>query len=187
MDFSSLLEHFDYILSWKFLVTAVFLSYAFLGLYFVPWLHDILHDMFNYIVYSCIGFSLLLICKIGFLLQELISWKRTLERQEQSHLDALLNLSKSEAAVMKYLFLRPNHSAWLPPDMPDTSLLLHKGYIEVIVDKRKSPDPLNFYTSEKDSLYTLTENTLITLNKHKDDFMTRWKKVKIDKLFDKYQ
>ena len=167
--------------------TAVFLFYAFLGLHFVPGLHDILHDMFNYIVCSCIFFSLLIISKIGLQLQELISWKRKLEQEEQNNLHSFLNLSKREIAILKYLFLRSNHSAWLPPDMPDTSLLLHKGYIEVIVDKRKSPNPLNFYTSAKDSLYTLTESSTTTLNRHKDDFMRRWKKIKVDKLFDKFQ
>ena len=82
MDFSTLFEHFDSLISWKFLVTATFTSYTSLGLYFLPFFHDILHDMFNYIVYSCIGFSILILCKIGFQIHDFISRKLTLKREK---------------------------------------------------------------------------------------------------------
>ena len=143
--------------------------------------------MFTYIVCSCIFFSLLIISKIGLQLQELISWKHRLKREEQNNLHSFLNLSKREIAILKYLFLRSNHSAWLPPDMPDTSLLLNKDYIKVIAKNRKYVDPLNFYVSEKDALYTLTETTLTLIGKHKEEFMRRWNKIHIDKTLDKYQ
>ena len=187
MDFSTLFEHFDTLLSWRFIITATFVSYAFLGLLFIPCLHDILHDMFNYIVASCIFFALLVVCKIGFQLQELISWKRTLEREEKSNLNAFLNLSKPEAAVLKFLFLRHNHSAWLPPDSTEAFLLLHKGYIELITEKRKFVDPLNFYTSEKDALYKLTDRTIDLISRHKESITLKWKKIRIDKTLNKYQ
>ena len=71
--------------------------------------------MFNTIVISCIFLSLLGVCK------------------KNSQLD---NLSNSEIAIMKYLLTQPTLSAWLPNETA-ILLLIHKGYIEIVCNKRK--------------------------------------------------
>ena len=187
MDFFSLIGQIDAFLSWKLLIPGSLISFSFWGLACLPLFHDILHDMFNYFVVSSIFFALLVVCKIGFQLQELISWKRTLEREENNNIRAFIHLSRRETALLKYLFLRPSKFAWLPPESSDALLLLHKGYIEIIAEKRKFVDPLNFYTSEKDALYKLTDKTIDLISRHKETIMLTWKKVRIDKTLNKYQ
>ena len=187
LDFLNFLELINKFLSWRLLIPVTFISFAFLGLDFVPIFHDILHAMFNYIVVSCILFSLLVICKIGFLLQELIARTIKLKREESNNLNSLLSLSKPEIAVLKYLFYRQTNSAWLPPDFTEAILLLHKGYLEVVSEKRKSFDALNFYLNEKDTLYKLSEATLHLINKHKEEITRKWKKIRINKRLEQYQ
>ena len=71
--------------------------------------------------------------------------------------------------------------------MTDTLLLLNKGHVKIIAKNRKYIYPLNFYVSKKNALYTLTESTLTLIGKHKEEFMSSWKKIHIDKTLDKYQ
>ena len=117
MDFSNFLqlaEHFNILFSWKFLISAIFISYSFFGLYFIDFFHDILKDMFKSIVISCVFFALLILCKIGFQLQELINWKHKIEKEyqrEQQNLYNLLHLSKREIMIVKYLYNRSTKSA----------------------------------------------------------------------------
>ena len=142
--------------------------------------NGILYTMFNYFVISSVTFFLLLVCKIVSQLQELISWKRQKEQgeEERENLGNILCLSKREAAVLKFLFQQPTHSAWLPPELTEPMLLLHKGYIEVLSDKRKSFDHLNFYASGYDVLYKLSDYTSALMLTHKEEFMRKWHKVK---------
>ena len=179
--FTCIIEQANTIFSWNFLFIGIFISLAFLALQFVSPLHDILYPMFNYFVISSITFALLLVCKIVSQLQELISWKRRKEQEERENLGHILCLSKREAAVLKFLFKQPTYSAWLPPNITEAFLLLHKGYIEVISDKRNSFDTLNFYASDNDSLYKLSDATSALILAHKDEIMQKWHKVKTPK------
>lgn len=179
--FTCIIEQANTIFSWNFLLVGFFMSLAFFTLDFLPSLHDILHPMFNYFVISSVAFFLLLVCKIVSQLQELVSWKRRKEQEERENLGHILCLSRREAAVLKFLFKQPTYSAWLPPNITNALLLLHKGYIEVISDKRNSFDTLNFYASGNDSLYKLTDATSALILAHKDEVMQKWRKIKIPK------
>ena len=95
--------------------------------------------MFNTIVISCIFFFLLCVYKIAFQLEELIRWKNETAQKSQAEterLSMLLNLTKNEVSIIKYLLTQPTLSAWLPNETA-ILLLIHKGYIEIVCNKRR--------------------------------------------------
>ena len=150
--------------------------------------------MFNTIVISCIFFSLLGVCKIAFQLEELIRWKNDSVKKSQDEankFNLLLNLSKSEISVIKYLLTRPALSAWLPNETI-TILLTHKGYIEIVCNKRKKFDifdNMNLYKNENDTLYTISQQTKDLINNHREELNQnqKWRKIKINRRLDNYQ
>ena len=140
-------------------------------------LHDILENMLNIIVISCILF---------IVLTEFVS--RKMERENK--LKLLLNLSKGEAALIKYLFFRPTQTAWLPPDWPETILLLRKNYIEEVANHRilgRLDEDFNFYRSSNDRLYLLNDDTVNFIKAHQSEILPKWKKINYSKKFNKYQ
>ena len=140
-------------------------------------LHDILENMLNIIVISCILF---------IVLTEFVS--RKMERENK--LELLLNLSKGEAALIKYLFFRPTQTAWLPPDWPETILLLRKNYIEEVANHRilgRLDEDFNFYRSSNDRLYLLNDDTVNFIKAHQSEILPKWKKINYSKKFNKYQ
>ena len=148
--------------------------------------HDILENMLNIIVISCILFIVLTICKISFQLTEYVS--RKIERENK--LKLLLNLSRGEAALIKYLFFRPTETAWLPPDWPETILLLRKNYIEEVANHRtlgRLDEDFNFYRSSNDRLYLLNDDTVNFIKAHQSEILPKWKKINYSKKFNKYQ
>ena len=111
----------------------------------------------NIIAISCIVLIVLVVCKISSQLIEYISRKVNTEREHRNKLQLLLNLSKGEAALVKYLFFRSTHTAWLPPKFLEVILLLRKKQIKEIADERGAQEPykMNFYKNKNDRLYIL--------------------------------
>ena len=186
MNFQYLIEHMEIFLKWKNLIVGTTASFSLLGLYFVDLFHDILKDMLNVIVISCILFIVLTFCKISFQLTEYVS--RKIERKNK--LEQLLNLSNGEAALIKYLFFRPAQTAWFPADCLEAILLLRKNYIEKIVNYRPSGHfgkEINFYKNSDDCLCTLEKSVAVLIKTHQDEIMSKWKKLNCNKKFNKYQ
>lgn len=181
MDITNIIAQVDILLSWKFLVPGTCLSLALLALDFVPIFHAILHDMIDYIAILSVILIILSICKLVYSLCKKFSRKKAREHAERDRLNTLLELSKPEAAVLKYLFHRSTKSAWLPASVAEATLLLHKGYIQVMSRSRKSFDLLNFYAVSSDKLYALTQNTIDLILAHKDEVLPRWKRIRINR------
>ena len=156
--------------------------------------------MFNTIVMSCIFFSLLSCCK---LISQLFDRRNELAKKAQAEAEAeaektrieaeklsmLLNLTKSEVSIIKYLLAQPTLSAWLPNETA-TILLTHKGYIEIVCNKRKKFDifdNMNLYKNENDTLYTLSQQTRDLINTHKEEINSKWRKIKRNRTLDNYQ
>ena len=95
--------------------------------------------------------------------------------------------------MLKYLFNRSTKSAWLPQNLSETLLLLKKGYINIVSQKRGYVDTFSldknklFYVNETDTLYTINENILTLIEKHKKEITLQWKKIRIDKKLNNYQ
>ena len=190
MNFQYLIEHMEIFLKWKNLIIGTVASFSLLGLCFFDLFHDILKDMLNIIVISCILFIVLTFCKISFQLTECVSRKINAEKERKNKLEMLLNLSKGEAALIKYLFSRPAQTAWFPPDWPETILLLRKNCIEQITNHRSSMrfgEEINFHKNSDDCLCTLEKSVAVLIKTHKDEIMSKWKKINCNKKFDKYQ
>jgi len=127
------------------------------------------------------------VCKI---IIEFVSQKINAEKERENKLELLLNLSKGEAALIKYLFFRPAQTAWFPPDWPEAILLLRKNCIEQIANHRSLEifgKKFNLYRSTNDCLYTLEKSVAVLIKTHQDEIMSKWKKINCNKEFDKYQ
>ena len=90
---------------------------------------------------------------------------------------------------MKYLLTQPTLSAWLQNETA-ILLLIHKGYIEIVYNKRKKSDifdNMNLYKNENDTLYTISQQTRDLINTHKEKINQKWRKIKINRTLDNYQ
>ena len=197
MDFlTSLIEIIktsEAILTWKILSVCLFVSNALLLLRYSEFFSAILSDMDKYIKLSCLIFSILFIYKIiadSFLCILDKRKNKIAEKQLQINLlNSILALSKSELAVLKYIFCRPTQHAWLSKDLLEAILLTHKGIIKIVQDKRGSPSGLNFslYINSDDTLYTLSDQAKKVISEHLQEIKTKWRNARINRNLDNYQ
>ena len=159
--------------------------------------NDILSGMDKYIKFSCLIFSILFVYKIladSFLCILNKRKNKIIEKQQQINLlNSILALSKGELAVLKYIFNRPDYSAWLPQNLTAAILLLHKGYIKIISRQRpqgnifEDMDIKNFYKNDSDILYTIHDDTKKLIQAHQEEITHTWQKIRINKNFNKLQ
>lgn len=109
------------------------------------------------------------------------------KRAEAHHLEALknslLNLSKSEIAILKFILTQSLHSAWLPVHDKSTLFLKKKGLISLISNSSKeipshSIFHADFFSSA--SLFSVPDNIQQLINNMPPDFSKKWRKVKPD-------
>jgi len=181
-------EHIEVLLKWKNLVIGITAAFSLLGLSFISFFHDILEDMSNAIVISCIFFTILVICKIAFQLTELISWKKSIEKErqaqiehEQEILNLLKSLSKNEISKIKYLWTRSEHIAFFPSDDIVMLSLLRKGLINQLEGARKNIEKILTNTQSTIAFaFYIPEKIISIIRENKNELMPLWRKVKKD-------
>lgn len=183
LTFIQILKEFNNkFLLWNSLLAGIFLSFSLLFLCFIDFFHGILKNMLNYIIIICLILLLLCIYKALWDFGEKIIKNRKFKKD-------FFTLSKNELAIIKYLFYRPNQSAWLPQNMPEPLSLLHGAFVEIISQKRDCSDFVHFnlYRNNSDKLYKLTKSTLNLIKNNEKEIFTKWKKLRINKYLDKIQ
>ena len=169
------------------------LSFALLLLRYSEFFSAILSDIDKYIKFSCLIFSILFVYKVladSFLCILNKRKNKIIEKQQQINiLNNILTMSKSELAVLKFLYSRPSQYAWLPKDLTEAILLTHKGCIDIVKDKRGSSSGLNFslYINSDDTLYTLSDQTKKVISEHLQEIKTKWRNARINRNLDNYQ
>ena len=166
--------------------------------------------MFNFIIISCIFFTLLCICKIAFSLTELITWKRKLEKErqlkneqeqlniqkqiqeqlanEQKILETLKTLSKKEIMIMKYLWRRSEHIAFFPSDNIQIKTLCKKKCITQLTGIHKELEKIINITQSTDGLaFYINKTVLGIMEKYQDEIKHLWHKVRINTIYDMFQ
>ena len=190
-------EHINIFLSWKILSVALFVSNILLAMRLFNVFNAILSGMDKYIKFSCLIFSILFVYKIladSFLCFLNKRKNKITEKQLQINLlNSILALSKGELAVLKYIFNRPDYSAWLPQNLTAAILLLHKGYIKIISQQRpkgnifEDMDTKNFYKNDSDILYIIHDDIKKLIKAHQEEITHTWQKIRINKNFNKLQ
>lgn len=112
---------------------------------------------------------------------------KQLKREEARRLEALknslLNLSKNEIAILKFILTQSLHAAWLPVHDKSTLFLKKKGFLSLISNTSKeiplhSTFHADFFSSA--SLFSIPDNIRLLINNMPPEFSKKWRKIKPD-------
>lgn len=93
----------------------------------------------------------------------------------------ILNLSKSEIAILKFILAQEHNIAWMPDEHKTIIMLREKGIITLFCKDSKTistGQSLNFA-----SLLTIPDNVQKLLSHMPQDFHKKWRKIKQDNSF----
>ena len=110
------------------------------------------------------------------------------KKREEAHRlkalkNSLLNLSKNEMAILKFVLLQDLHSSWLPTHDKSILFLQKKGFISLISNtSKKIPLHSTFYADffSAASLFSVPDNIQLLINNMPPQFQKKWHKIKPD-------
>lgn len=107
--------------------------------------------------------------------------KREEARRLEALKNSLLNLSKKEMAILKFVLLQDLHSAWLPDNYKPVMILIEKGYLVQIGLDGKSISNLQYmFDYSIAHLFTVPDNIQQLIAHMPPEFSKKWRKIKPD-------
>ena len=94
--------------------------------------------------------------------------------------NSLLNLSKNEIAILKFILAQDNYSAWLPVYDKSIIILQNKGFISLISNTSKEiPSYSTFYADffSSASLFSVPNSIRLLIDNMPQEFHKKWRKV----------
>ena len=199
---NELLSHFNEWLSIKFLAFITFFSLVLDSIAYFTLLRDKLNPMYDSIVPylywayvvagSCFAFKLLC-CFASFLKHIFIAHqqKKHILALQKETLQNLLALPLDERLILKYLFYKNSHSAFLNHNDLAVCNLERNGYIKHVFDASKKFEDFN---SSLDIIFLhafyIPDNILLVMQLYQNEILLSWQNLhskKKFKLFEHYQ
>ena len=95
----------------------------------------------------------------------------------------ILNLSKSEIAILKFILKQHLHAAWLPTHDKSILFLQKKGFISLVCNTSKEiPLHSTFHSDffSTASLFSIPDNVQLLIAHMPQEFHMKWRKIKPD-------
>ena len=116
--------------------------------------------------------------------------EQELSRRQETLKQTLLDLSRKEIAILKFLLNQEYNVAWLPTHIKPVLMLKKKGIICLFSNAEKNISHQSLYYSDSFShaqMFTIPDDVLKLITQIKPDASPKWRKTKPDHTFSDFQ